>query len=110
MTRVVRRKEGTSRTSSHLSDLCGAVLGSLDERVKAAPWKVAEGWSEVVGEQVAGMTRVVGFEKGILTVCVSNSTLLSLLARQEKGRLMVELKKRAPGVTIKDILFRLGEI
>ena len=110
MTRFSKRNTGTRVTSRHLGDLASTALSSLDDQVQKAPWRVADGWDVVVGESVAKMTRVIGFNRGVLTVRVANSTLLSLLARQEKRRLIEELQKRAPGVTIKDILFRLGEI
>lgn len=110
MTRFSRRYKATESTFQLIGDLCGPELGALEKRAKMAPWRVAEEWAGVVGPQIAGMTRVVGFDKGILKVCVENSTLLSLLARQEKKRLIEELRVRAPGVTIREILFRLGEI
>ncbi|MCB1119649.1 MAG: DUF721 domain-containing protein, partial [Chlamydiia bacterium] len=95
-------------TSHKLGDL----LGGLLDRLQGPEWgncrQVTEGWSEVVGPKVAPLTEVESFENGFLRVRVKNGTLLSLLAQYEKSRLLKELRRRFPKITIKTIQFFIG--
>jgi hypothetical protein len=72
------------------------------------PDRVMRIWAEVVGPEVAKLARAESFLEGVLRVKVQNSTLLSLLARQERPRLMKELQKRLPKGKITRIIFQLG--
>lgn len=72
------------------------------------PDLILEAWPEIIGEKLAPMTKPMAFERGILTVKVSNSTLYSLLSQHERGRLLACLRQRFPAVEIKNIYFRIG--
>lgn len=65
-------------------------------------------WPEIIGEQLAPMTRAENFKEGVLYVNVSNSTLLSILSHREKQILLKKLKAKFPKTAIKEIRFRLG--
>lgn len=75
---------------------------------KDRPDLIVSAWQEIIGEKFAPMAKAIGFEKGILMVKVSNSTLYSLLAQHEKKRLLQILHKKFPSIEIKTIHFRIG--
>ena len=75
---------------------------------KDRPDLIVSAWQEIIGEKFAPMAKAIGFENGILTVKVSNSTLYSLLAQHEKKRLLQMLRKKFPSIEIKTIHFRIG--
>jgi hypothetical protein len=72
------------------------------------PDLILEAWPEVIGLKLAGMTQAVSFANGMLVVKVKNSTLHSLLSQNDKPRILNNLRKKFPNVTIKDIVFRIG--
>ena len=108
MTRTPRGYRGVSCTSKKLANTLPKVLANVERRLQDEPQKVQNLWAEIVGPEVAKMARAEGFFEGVLRVKVQSSTLLSLLARQEKPRLLAELQKRLPKGKIENILFQLG--
>ncbi len=75
---------------------------------KGRPDLILAAWPQVIGPKLAGMTEALRFQEGVLTIAVKNSTLHSLLSRQEKKRLMQALKDRFPQAGIRDLQFRIG--
>ena len=103
------QKTASSLTSRTLRALAGDYVIELGKKVKTNPKLVLQLWPEIIGSHMAAMTKAIKFENGSLFVLVNNSTLLSLLHRKEEKRLLLEaFKNKAPGVTISDIIFRLG--
>jgi hypothetical protein len=103
------RKQGkTQTTNKQLKDLLPKVLQEIGALHRDRPDLILLAWPEIIGEKLAPMTKAVVFDKGILTVKVSNSTLYSLLSQHERARLLVCLKQRFPAIEIKNIHFRLG--
>ena len=95
-------------TNKHLKDLLPKVLGSIGAMHRDRPDLVMAAWPLVIGEKHASMTKAVSFDKGVLFVKVSNSTLYSLLSQHERGRLLKSLREKFPSVEIKNIQFRIG--
>jgi len=108
MARVPKGYDGNRPTFRSIKRLLPNILKDVSSKVDDEPLKVLTLWSEVVGKEIGKRAIATQFESGILTVRVSDSTLLSLLARQEKYRLMKELQKRLGKGKIKDIFFRIG--
>lgn len=84
------------------------VLKGIEKKHGSGSDRVMSAWPRIVGSKVALMTKTMSFDDGVLHVKVKNSTLLTLLARSEKHRLLNELRQQFPGITIQDIKFRLG--
>ena len=84
------------------------MLQSINKNYRQQPEMIVKGWSDVVGEKMAPMAKAVSFEEGVLFVRVSNSTLYSLLAQQERPRLLKKLREKFPSTTIQNIVFRMG--
>ncbi len=95
-------------TNQHLKDLLPTLLRNLEGKTSLRPDLVVQAWGEVAGERISSMTRAVSFENGALHVLVKNSTLMSLLALHEKGRLLKGLQKQFPKVKIRNIHFKIG--
>lgn len=100
--------EGSELTNKHLKDLLPKVLGNIGALHRDRPDLILAAWSQIIGEKLAPMTKAVSFDKGVLFVKVSNSTLYSLLSQHERGRLIKCLREKFPSVEIKNIHFRIG--
>ena len=99
---------GTRLTTHQIGDVLPGVLTTIRTGYSARPDLVLAAWPEVIGPQLAPMTQAVSFTDGVLTVKVMNSTLHSLLTRQEKTRLLKRLREKFPNVAIESIYIRIG--
>ncbi len=95
-------------TNKQIKDLLPKVLSQIGAVHRDRPDLILAAWPEIIGEKLASMTKAVCFEKGILVVKVSNSTLYSLLSQHDRGRLLKNLREKFPSVEIKNIRFRIG--
>ncbi len=100
--------EGTEQTNKQLKELLPKVLGSIGALHRDRPDLILAAWPQIIGDKLAPMAKAFAFEKGVLSVKVSNSTLYSLLSQHERGRLIKRLREKFPSVEIKNIHFRLG--
>jgi len=101
--------DGSKPTSRRLRDLLPSVMSKLGSLYKSQPEVVLNAWQHVIGEKFLPFTRAARFENGVLLVLVKNSTLFSLLNNPvDKQRLVNELRKRAPGAIVNQIVFRIG--
>lgn len=67
--------------------------------------KMPDYWAETVGEKVAQLTEVRGFQNGVLTVRVSNSVWRSeLMLRREELR--TKMNARIGSELIREIIIR----
>ena len=106
-----RRPEGyngTDTTSCDIRNLLPRLLGQIGAMHRERPDLILAAWPQVIGKKLASMTKAVSFDHAVLIVKVSNSTLYSLLAQHEKGRLLKSLREKFPAVVIKNIIFRMG--
>lgn len=106
--RLPKNYDGTRITTRRVSDILPAVLSKIGDSFKLRPDLLLAAWPEIVGPKVASMTQAISFIDGVLTVKVKNSTLYSLLSRNDKPRLVNELRQKFPNIHIKTIFFRIG--
>jgi len=106
--RLPRNYDGTRLTTRRVSDILPAVLSKIGDSFQLRPDLVLAAWPELVGPKVASMAQAISFVDGVLTVKVKNSTLYSLLSRNDKPRLLNELRQKFPKIYIKTIFFRIG--
>jgi hypothetical protein len=99
---------GYGTTNKQMRDLLPKVLSQIGAIHRDRPDLILAAWPQIIGETLSSMTRAICFEKGILVVKVSNSTLYSLLSQHERGRLLKNLRMKFPSVEIKNIHFRAG--
>jgi hypothetical protein len=106
---MLHRTNGSATTSRQLKDVARRYLAHLEQKLQSQPRAVVELWSTIAPPAVAGMTRAVKFEEGILYVHVSHSAVLSLLHEaSERKRLVDALQQKIPEVAVRDISFRIG--
>jgi len=106
--RLPRNYDGTRPTTRSLGELLPVVLAKVGEAYSERPDMVLAAWPEIVGEKIAPLTEAVSLSEGILVVKVKNSTLHSLLAGRDKGKILGRLQKQFPQAAIKRIVFRIG--
>ena len=106
--RTPRNYDGPEVTTHRLHDLMPAVLSRISVTFADRPDLIMAAWPDVIGERLAPMTEAISFIDGVLTVKVKNSTLYSLLSKNDKPKLVHALKTRFPKIQIKTILFRIG--
>jgi predicted nucleic acid-binding Zn ribbon protein len=70
--------------------------------------RLEEAWAGAAGGDLAAHTRVGGLRRRILEVEVDNAVLLQELAHYHKRRLLEELRRRLPELTLTDLRFRAG--
>lgn len=102
------KEHGSRVTNKQMKDLLPKVLSHIGAIYRDRPDLILAAWPLIIGEKLASMTKAICFEKGILVVKVSNSTLYSLLSQHERGRLLKNLREKFPAVEIKNIHFRIG--
>jgi len=66
-------------------------------------------WSETVGEEIAGHTRVTSLRGGVLRIEVDSAPWLHDLRSFHQDELLDALRERLKGRTLKEITFRIGE-
>lgn len=84
------------------------ILKKIEEKFSKKPQKIIESWPGIIGSKFAPMARAVSFDRGILTVKVTSSTLHSLLSIYEKERLLQQLQKKFSKEVVQNIIFKIG--
>ena len=92
---TVRRKDrmDVEAIPRNASEILPKILLNIEKKYRSNPSNVVESWPQIIGSKLAPMTKVVGFENGVLTVKVKSSTLFSLLNNYEKDKLLVKVTK-----------------
>lgn len=106
--RTPKNYDGTAVTIHRVSELLPDVLSKIGGAYQQRPDLILAAWPEIIGVQLASMTQAISFSEGVLVVKVKNSTLHSLLSRNDKPRILNSLRQKFPNVTIKTIVFRIG--
>ena len=83
-------------------------MREIGKKYQDRPDLVMASWPDVIGSELAPMTKALSFSEGFLIVRVNNSTLYSLLSQHDKPRLIQNLRNKFPQTTIKSIVFQLG--
>jgi predicted nucleic acid-binding Zn ribbon protein len=65
-------------------------------------------WTEAVGAEHAAHSRPSTLRRGVLEVIVDNAVLLQELAHFHKRRLLEQLRRQLPDITLTDLRFRAG--
>ena len=108
MARIPKNYQGNLPTGRLAKELLPDILRRLDTRREDKILLLKEAWPKVVGPKLAPMTSVEGFEQGTLRIKLTNSTLLSVLAGQERDRLLQKMREIFPSVMIKNLHFFIG--
>jgi len=106
--RIPKNYDGPEITTRRMSELLPSVLSQVSDKYQERPDLILASWPEIVGPQLAPMTQAVSFDEGVLYVKVKNSTLYSLLSKNDKPKLIESLRKKFPKVSLRTIVFRIG--
>lgn len=105
--RTPRDYDGTRPTSRRFTEVLPAVLEKIGDSFKDRPDLILASWPEIIGKELASMTRADSFVNGVLVVKVKNAPLHSVLHR-EKASLLARLRQKFPRVKINHLIFRIG--
>jgi hypothetical protein len=103
-----KAKSDSESTTKSISQILPSILSNIEGKYKSNPSNVLECWPSIIGNELAPMTKVVGLEKGILTVKVKSSTLYSLLNNYEKDKILKKLQSKFSEKIIHKLYFKLG--
>jgi predicted nucleic acid-binding Zn ribbon protein len=70
--------------------------------------RLEQAWAEAAGAEIAKHTRAGALRRGVLEVEVASAVLLQELAHYHKRRLLEQLRKGLPELTLTDLRFRAG--
>lgn len=106
--RIPKNYDGTQTTTRNVADLLTSVLSKLNDSCQKRPDLLLAAWPDIIGPKHASMTEAVSFCEGVLTIKVKNSTLHSLLSRNDKYRILAVIQQRFPKANIQNIVFRIA--
>lgn len=89
-----------------IGDLLPGVVKGIDSAQSKKFSKVGKLWAELIGPKYANMTVIEKLNGGILYIKVSSASLHSLLAMQEKPRLIRAIQEALPSLELTNIVFR----
>ena len=72
--------------------------------------RLEQAWAESVGAEGAKQTRVAALRRGVLEIEVGSAVLLQELTHYHKRKLLEQIRRRLPGVTVMDLRFRAGVV
>lgn len=81
------------------------ILVDISKKNRDPRVEIFQFWQNLMGEKMSPFTEPVSYIDGVLTVKVKSSTLYSLLAGPEKGRLLKSLQEK---FSIRNLVFRVG--
>lgn len=99
---------GTHLTSRSIGDLLLKEVARISAVYSDRSDLVLAAWPSIIGPKLAPMTQAVSVCDGVLTVKVKNSTLLSLLSRNDKYRILSAIKQQFPKAGIVNISFKIA--
>lgn len=98
----------TAITSKNLKHLLPKFLRQIEKNHLQRHDLILDYWPKVIGERLAFMTKAETFVDGILTIKVRSSSLLSVLAQNERANLLKKLRAKFPSINIRNIRFHIG--
>jgi len=104
-----QRRQYRPRAPKKVGDVLANLLARRGyARIQAAA--LLQGtWDKLIGERLAGKTRVGRLQRGVMEVTVQSSAVMQELTFQ-KTRLLKSIKETMPEEKIRDLKFRVGPI
>jgi len=103
--RTKRNFDGTTPTGKKIGDLLPQILSGIGRPKEVEREALSQYWFSLLDEKAAGLTQIVSWKNGVLTIKVKSATLYALLCQHEKPRLLKALQRR---FQVQDIVFRIG--
>jgi hypothetical protein len=105
--RTPRNFTGKESTNKLLNSLCKDFLQTVNQESFSRKEEVLKAWYGIIGDQLRGLTQVISWRKGVLTIKVKSPVLYSMLCTHENSRLLAKLQNRVPN-QVKEIKFWQG--
>ena len=93
---------------TRVGDVTKRIVGKKKFYCKSTYRALRNAWEEAVGEEIAGTTKIMSYENGILKIAVFTPILLHELRGFMKDMILDELKKAEGGEDLKDMMFIAG--
>ena len=106
--RVPRGYDGKKPTGRLIGTMTDSILNQISKKFDAKPQNIYNVFLTLMNDQVRPLVKPYNFHNGVLVVKVKNGTLLSILATQERGRLISEMRAKLPRAEIQNIVFQIG--
>jgi predicted nucleic acid-binding Zn ribbon protein len=106
--RVPKDYDGNLPTGRQADDLLPQVMKEIAKQFEESSVLIEKVWKEIVGPKISDLTRVTGFQKGVVFIQVKNATLMSILSSQEKPRLLQNLRHKLPNIHFVNLVFQFG--
>ena len=103
-------KRKAYREPARIGDLLPGILRGLRPRRRALLESVRAAWPEIVGESVAGKSRVASLSEGVLRVELESAALKQHLSTFRNAEILEELKKRFPAAAFKGVRYVVGRL
>ncbi|MFZ4673046.1 MAG: DUF721 domain-containing protein [Chlamydiia bacterium] len=100
--------DGPLPTGRTLQRLLPKIMAGIEETQEQHPNVVLEAFQQILGNELSKIATAKSFVDGVLFVVVKNSTFLSVLHMQEKGRILAQLREKCPRHRFNNIVFRVG--
>ncbi len=100
--------DGPLPTGRPIQRLLPKILAQISETQVLQPNVVLEAFQEILGAELSKIATAKSYKEGILYVTVKNSTFLSVLQMQERGRILNQLRQKCPKHRFDNIVFRVG--
>ena len=101
---------GDSRTEnkpSHLGRVIESLIASMGQSDKYYGWRIVAQWPDIVGPEIARVSKAVRFSEGILTVVVEKDVWRQELEMQ-LDKIFTKVKSQPGGQVVNKIVLKAG--
>ncbi len=112
------RRAGTGRKPGYrepeqIKDVISGVIRGLKKGVRGRRGELERlraAWPEVVGQSIAGRSRIVAVDQGHIRIEVASAALKHDLATFRRTELLEQLKERLPDLNLRKMTVRVGSL
>ncbi|MEE9443304.1 MAG: DUF721 domain-containing protein [candidate division Zixibacteria bacterium] len=92
-----------------LGNIVDNLMASLGLKKSFHGWQVVEKWPDIVGKDIAKISRAIRFQDGILTVIVEQDAWRQELEMQRE-EILIKIRRRRGGKAVDKIFLKAGSI
>lgn len=92
---------------SRLGDLIESLVSKLGQSGKFYGWRVVAKWPEIVGPEIAGVSKAVKFSEGVLTIVVEKDVWRQELEMQIE-KILDKIRRQRGGRVVEKIVLKAG--
>lgn len=92
-----------------LGNIVDSLMSSLGLKKTYHGWQIVEKWPEIVGEDIANVSRATKFHDGILTIIVEQDAWRQELEMQRE-EILNKIHRHRAGKAVEKIILKAGRI